>query len=38
MASALIAPLVGLDVKVWRNTVYQNRCNAVVPDLKSPGR
>ena len=32
IANQFIAPIIGLDVKVWRNTVYQTTCNAVVPD------
>jgi len=35
IASQLVAPAVGLDVKVWRNTVYQKMCNAVVPSPES---
>jgi hypothetical protein len=35
MASQLIAPAVNLDVKAWRNAVYQKTCNAVVPDPES---
>jgi len=31
IANQFIAPLVDLDVKAWRNTVYQKTCNAVVP-------
>jgi hypothetical protein len=31
IANQFIAPLVDLDVKAWRNTVYQRTCNAVVP-------
>jgi hypothetical protein len=32
IANQFIAPLVNLDVKAWRNTVYRNACNAVVPE------
>ena len=28
----LVAPLVELEVKAWRNTVYQDACNTPVPD------
>jgi hypothetical protein len=32
IANQFIAPLVNLEVKAWRNTVYEQACNAVVPD------
>ncbi len=32
IASQLAAPIVKLDVKVWRNAVYEKACNAFVPD------
>jgi hypothetical protein len=32
--SQLMAPVVDLEVKTWRNTVYQNACNALVPDVE----
>jgi hypothetical protein len=35
MANQFIAPMVNLDVKEWRNAVYRNACNAVVPDPES---
>jgi hypothetical protein len=32
MINQLVAPLVKLEVKAWRNAVYVQGCNAVVPD------
>ena len=29
---AIVAPLVSLDVKAWRNAVYTTQCNVAVPD------
>ncbi len=30
----ITAPFIGLEVKVWRNTVYKNACNILVPDVE----
>ncbi|MCS6303730.1 MAG: hypothetical protein H8K07_08700 [Nitrospira sp.] len=30
----ITAPFIGLEVKAWRNTVYQNACNSLVPDVE----
>lgn len=32
MLQQLVAPLVDLEVRTWRDTVYNSNCNATVPD------
>jgi hypothetical protein len=36
MLQQLVAPMIDLEVKAWRNAVYNSACNATVPD-PTPG-
>ena len=35
LVMALFGPMMDLEVKTWRNEVYQKQCNASVPNVES---